>query len=1091
MRKFDNALICILLVALMLCLALGVALDPDVQANHQPLENCQVQISEVCAKNETILADNEGKYRDYIELYNPGPSINLRGCYLTDGSVSYRFEDFVIDREGYRLVFLSKDTTGFALSAAGRDSIQLHDPAGNIISQVKLQTLEADQVVHFVGGVWQLSDQPTPGFSNDRAGRFAFQTGVAVEQLALEISEILIANRMALPDELGMFSDVVELYNPTDRDIRLGGWCLSDSTAQRFRYRLPDATIAAGDYLLIYCDGENYISQQGLIHANFALTAQEELCLTAPNGDYVTVQPQYNGEDVSLALTENGYQFMATSLGYANTEQGCLDALEARIDSSSPLVISEVLLDSAGVPYEGALVDVVELFNRSSSPVDTTGWYLSDGGDLYAYALPEMTVEPGAYLVLPIGQQTTGFGLSADEVLYLSGPQHRLSQPVACQTSLPGCSISLIADGSYGLTDVSLGYENTQTGARAYQNAVSPQGLRLNEAMSSNSSYLSGPYGNTTDWVELYNAGKTPVQLSDYCLMDGTNQKQYPLPDKTLQHGAYTVILLSESDKNLRAGYDWLPMGLSSDGDSLYLVKDGKVEDYLILPAMVGDAAWGRPQGQTYAALIGTPTPEGENEEEALLSQMPTVSLPQGAYNDVTSLTVAFSAPGQIYYTIDCKDPDQFSQHYTGPIQITETTVFRVVAYEEGRAASQVLDLTYLVNEGDSLTTVCVVTDPVNLWGTYKGIYTTGDYMQSAFPYYGANYWRDMEVPVTVSLFEEDGTQGFSETCGLKIFGGFSRVQAKKSLACMFRNEFGSSSLDYPLFGEEGLGSFESFVLRSGGQDAYVAKIRDEVITSIASDYLGLPVQRNRPAALYLNGEYWGIYYIREKLNEQYVAGNFNVAKENVTLTQQSGLSSTEFAALQEYAQTHDLSDPECYAYVCSQINVDNYMDYVITQMWIENTDLGNVKFFKTNELPWHWALFDTDASMHNPANNSVRNFLTTGYISSSDTWSRVIINRLLLNPEFQDLFLRRMAWQINNVWNEQNVLARIEEYYGILKPEMDKEGARWSPSEALWEKNVQELRDFASKRNDYFLNYVQTYFGLTDRQMREYGFEV
>ena len=91
------------------------------------------------------------------------------------------FEDFVIDRAGYRLVFLSNDTTGFALSASGRDSIQLHDPAGNIISQVKLQTLEADQVVIFKNGVWQLSNQPTPGFANDLEGRYAFQTGEAAE----------------------------------------------------------------------------------------------------------------------------------------------------------------------------------------------------------------------------------------------------------------------------------------------------------------------------------------------------------------------------------------------------------------------------------------------------------------------------------------------------------------------------------------------------------------------------------------------------------------------------------------------------------------------------------------------------------------------------------------------------------------------------------------------------------------------------------------------------------------------------------------------------------------------------------------------
>jgi hypothetical protein len=171
--------------------------------------------------------------------------------------------------------------------------------------------------------------------------------------------------------------------------------------------------------------------------------------------------------------------------------------------------------------------------------------------------------------------------------------------------------------------------------------------------------------------------------------------------------------------------------------------------------------------------------------------------------------------------------------------------------------------------------------------------------------------------------------------------------------------------------------------------------------------------------------------------------------------------------------------------------NVDNYMDYVITQLWIENTDLGNVKFFKTTEMPWHWALFDTDASMRNPARNSVEKFLRPGIASSEDTWSRLLVSCLLQNPQFRDAFLHRMAWQLENVWNEETVVGRIDWYCQLLKDDIEKECARWSPSVKQWEKNVQEMRDFASRRSDYFIRHVQNFFGLTDKQMRAYGFEV
>lgn len=1094
MRKIDNILIWILLAALVLTFALGLRLDPASQAAKLPAGNYQVVISEICAKNETVIADNDGKYRDYIELYNFGPETDLTGCRLTDGSVTYRFDGLVLGAGEYRLLFLGAETTGFALSSSGRDSIQLQDPSGNIISQAKMRSVLGDQVMIYADGIWLLSDQSSPGFSNDGAGRDAFLTGTAAQSLSLQISEVLIANQMSLPDENGIFSDVVELHNPTAAPVRLSGWCLSDSAAQRFRFRLPDLTIPAGGYLTIHCDGENYVSDTGVLHANFALNAKEEVCLTDPSGAYVTVQPQHAGSDISMALTDTGYQLMTSSLGFANTEQGCSDAWESRVDPNNPLVISEVLTEDAGVPYDGKIVDVVELWNCSDRPVHTEGWYLSDGSDPYAYALPKTKIAPGGHLVVPLERQTTGFVLSDDEALYLMSPDFLYSRPVDCGGVQPGRSISLIENDTqttYELAAVSLGFENTTAGAQDFQEAAAPKGLLLSEAMSANDSYLPGPYRNTTDWVELYNAGSREIRLSEYSLSDAQGENRYPLPDETLKPGAYKVILLSETEKNLLKGYASLPFSLSADGDCLYLTKDGVIEDYLILPKLPGDTAWGRPADRQYAAQLTSPTPEQRNSAEAVISRMPTADFPQGSYDGVAELTVSFSGPGQIYYTTDCSEPDQSSNLYTGPIRITATTVFRVASYEEGCARSPILDLTYLVNEGDTLSTVCLVTDPDNLWSNYIGIYVVGDYAQAGFPYHGANYWRDTEVPATVSLFETDGSMGFSESCGLKIFGGFSRVQAKKSFACMFRSKFGASSLDYALFGDEGIGSFESFVLRAGGQDAFVAKFRDELITSLASDYLGLPVQRYRPVVLYLNGEYWGIYFIREKLNDQYVAGNFNAHSEDVALEQQKGDANAAYSALHRYACTHDMTNQADYEYVCSQINVQNYMDYIITQMWIENTDLGNVKFFKTPDIPWHWALFDTDASFRNAARNSVESVLVRKPSYGDDVHAKAIMVRLLDNPEFRDTFLRRIAWQLETVWNEKTVVARIDQFYDLLKNDIERECNRWGPSVSRWEKYVQELRDFASRRNDHFVNFVKNHFGLTDRQMREYGFEV
>ncbi len=1095
MAKKDTKLIWLLGIILVAGIVAGFLADPSTQAAFVPTGEYNIQITEICAKNETILADNDGKYRDYIELYNAGPDVDLTGCRLTDGSVtSDPFEGVTMAAGEYRVLFIGKETVGFALSSSGRDNIQLQDPNGKVITQTKVQALGDDQVMVLQNGVYQIGKNPSPGFANTKEGIAAFREGAQATELPLRISEVLIANRSVLPDENGVFSDVVELYNHTTKPIHLSSWAISDDVNERFRYRLPDVTVPAGHYLVLFCDGENYVSENGYIHTNFALSAGEDLCLTAPTGAYVVLNLQYIAENTSLAWEDEAYVSMAPSLGYPNTDNGRYQAQTARVNESSPLIISEVLLSDAGLPFGGQFVDAVELYNRSSKTVSTAGWYLSDGGDAYAFPLPQQELNPGEYVTYAISRQSTGFGLSLDETLYLMGPDFRIASPVVCIQPPMGCTISLVdsQDGpSYDFLPPTLGYANNEAGAESYASSCLSQDLQITEVMSSNSSYLRGPYGNTADWVELYNAGSSAINLSDYFLTDSSDLSKYALPDKTLAPGKYTVILLSETGKNLPNGYASLPFNLSSSGDRLYVTKSDTVVDYVVIPELSGNTAWGRPKGKAAFGLLEKPTPNAANTGIAKISKAPVADLPQGAYDNVASVTVSFSGPGEIYYTTDCSAPSRNSRRYTGPITISKTTVFRVAAYEDGASRSEVVNLTYLVNENDALGSVCLVTEPYNLWDHNYGIYADGPNKGETYPYQGANYWKNWERSASVALFEEDGSLGFYEPCGLKIFGGYSRANGKKSFACMFRGKYGASTLEYPLFGEKGLDSYESFVLRAGGQDAYMAKFRDEMITSLAYDYLGMPVQHYRPVTLYLNGSYWGIYFIREKVTDQYVAGNFNVKAEDVLMDNWSGDDCPEYIELQTYARRNDLTEQKHYDYILSQINEDNYTDYVITQMWIENMDLGNVKFCRTDDLEWHWILFDTDLSFMNASHDSVHYNLFKRDIWSFDFMSRVVIIKLLKNPEFRDNFIRRIAYQVNTVWNEEVVVQRIDYFQDLLQADMAKECRRWGGSVSTWEKYVENLRNFARKRNDYFIPDVQAFFGLTDQQMRDYGFEV
>ena len=1055
-----------------------------------------IRFTEICAKNQTILADNDGKHRDYIELHNSGSAVSLKGYTLYDGkNKSAPFDDIVLEENEYRVFFVSRSETGFAIGASGGDTIQLLDPAGRIVAQVSTTMMQEDEVMLWKNGAYKNSFEASPGFSNDSNGVKAFREGISVNFDRLVINEVLIENASALPDEKGIYSDIVELHNISESDIELSHFFVSDNLNDRFCYRLPEMTLESGSYLLLYCDGGNYISPEGYIHTNFRLSHGEEIVLTAHTGEYMTVPVSYIGEDISLSLGDDGaYSATDPSLGFPNDAYGMEMLRESRINWDSALVISEVLLSSSGVPYMGEFRDVIEITNMSDEQVNTIGWYLSDGNDPYDYPLTEKTLNPGESVVIICGSETTGFSLSEGETLLLTGTDYLHAPPVFCTNGDLGKSISLVSAGeesSYVFQDVTMGYPNDSSFHRSFLQGQTNADLQISEIMSNNISYLQGAYQTTSDWIELYNASDKDIRLSEYCLTDRSgNLGKYQLPDKVLSPGQYIVILLKDDATNLPKGYDVLPGSLSSDGETLYLSKNGSVVDYVFLPSLTTDMSYGREKDSIFFALLQSVTPGSANSVGVEMSSVPLVLTTPGVYNDVDYVDVILSAEGEIYYTTSCYAPSENSLLYTGPIRLTETTVLRVVCREEGKLTSEILDLTYIINEDDTLPVVSMVTSPDNLWNIDTGIYVMGNYAEEKDPYKGANFWMPWEKPASLTLFETDGS-GFSVNCGIRIFGGFSRALEKKSFSLLFRDTYGDGELCYPIFGEEGLDTFEALILRTSGQDAFSAKMRDVVITSLMSEYTDVPVQAYKPVVLYLNGEYWGLYYFREKLNEHYIAGHYNIDSDDVNMVKLAGWSCEEYIELLRYTVSHDMTVQEYYDYVCSRIDVDNYIDFYIAEMWIGNSDNGNVRYFLNEEGKWTWILYDTDITFQDSDMNFVASNLNEDGIGPGDTTCKTFAVKLMENQEFREKFLLRLAWQMNTIWTEDNIIRRIDQVEAMIIADMPKETARWGDTFENWEADVEHLRQYARERNGFMLEHIQNYFGLSDKEMRDYGFNV
>lgn len=1088
-------------VLLVLCLMLSIVLIYLYQTSSipdtVPTGPYSVIITEICSSNGSVDYDKNGEFSDYIELYNDGETFNLKDFALTISTKrkgQYTFGDVQFEAGTYMVLWLNGVDIPFKLSASGGETVSLLTPDTKVVCSATTEALMTDQVMLWSKDGYTLSYDASPGFANTAEGLELFRKGTPMAEDRIVINEVFIANKSLLPDYEGEFCDIIELKNISSEPISLGDWYIADSFDRRSRVKLPDKMLAPGEIAVIYASGKDTVAENGEIHADFRLSLGETVYLFHQN-TYAEVSTRECDANYSVSRGGDGnYTVMTATPGFENTDKGYDDLCLSRLDDAPAIVISELLLKRDLTAYGGKLRDVAELHNTTNAPVSLKGWYISDDPDEpYKYALPDVTIDAGGYYLIycenNIKSNSTGFSLSADEFLYLTTPEFKQTASVSCASAGRGMSRSLTEDGTYSNGEITLGYSNDENGAALYAKAVRPTTVEISEAVSLNSKYLAGPYGTYNDFCELHNLTGSDITLDGWFLSDDPkNPHKASLSGITIKAGGYLCIILSKDGLNIRSEYNSVALSLSYKGETLCLSSGDYIVDCMAMPALGENTSYGRPSGKDGFDILKEPTPDKSNSTASLATTpTPTGSLAQGVYDGSETLYLELTGEGKIYYTLDCTEPTAASTLYTGPITIDKTTIVRCIAIADGCKASGIKSLSYIVGEGDTLETVSLVCDPDDLFDYYTGIYATGPNASSTYPYTGANYWQRWERFCTISFFGEDLT--FTENAGLRIFGGWSRAEPKKSLAVFFRAKYGASSLNEQLFSDSDLCCYESFILRNTGQDVGRAWMRDALLTKIAGKYLGLDYQNNRPVVLYINGEFWGLYYIREKANENFIGAHQNVDPDTVQIATANGNTNDEYKALISYVKSHDLSVKENYEYVCSQVDIDNYIDYIIAEIIIANTDNGNIKFYKIDGGKWRWIIYDVDQSTHSPDHNTVETHLNPAGTGASNMFSTALINGLLKNKEFFDKFMTRFAYQLNKVWTPERMNSEIDRYVSLIKDALPKESAKWGRSIKYYDANVNRIRTFFENRNAKIVPMIQNYFKLSDSQMLSYGF--
>jgi hypothetical protein len=471
------------------------------------------------------------------------------------------------------------------------------------------------------------------------------------------------------------------------------------------------------------------------------------------------------------------------------------------------------------------------------------------------------------------------------------------------------------------------------------------------------------------------------------------------------------------------------------------------------------------------------------------------------------SLSLSGNQANQVIrYTIDGSTPNEQSLTYNGTINISENTSVRARIYAPNYLPSKTGTESYILGANHNIDIMLLSVKPGDFFDDDYGIYVFGPEGTYSYdiPYFGANFWEDWERPIHFSFYENNSDESAKFNAGVRIFGGWSRGQnGQRSLAFYARGQYGDSKFEHSFFDNVTYDNFEAFVLRNSGQDWLRSSMKDIMLTSLLRGS-ELDFQDYNPVATYINGEYWGMYNMREKINEHMLASKHNLNADEITLLTNNAEviegSNQEYTQIIDYINSYDLSDDTNFEFIRDKIDLKNYTLYQASNIYINNTDWpgNNIKFWKHQDVKWRWIMYDTDFGFGPFWNISNYWEDTLSFALDPDgqgwpnpPWSTLLFRKLTTNIGFRNQFINRYADELNTRFLPNNVINHIDETYAIIEPEILAHYNRWKddPSviDEIWDiygyvdYYVDNMKDFAVNRHPVVKEHIKQQFGLPD----------
>ncbi len=617
----------------------------------------------------------------------------------------------------------------------------------------------------------------------------------------------------------------------------------------------------------------------------------------------------------------------------------------------------------------------------------------------------------------------------------------------------------------------------------------------VNEYSCANWKQFADNYGKHEDWIELHNLSIVPVNIGGYYLSDDEDKPtKWQIPDDvTIPTLGYLIVYASGRNEGgngapLHTNFR-LTQTKNNPEHIVFSKPNGQAINDLEIIKTKTHQSVGWLQGEW--RVFTQPTPGYLNNCPCFerFAARPAVNQLAGFYEDSVVVSLSTSEPNSVIrFTLDGTEPNGVSPIYEEPFIFTETTVLKAVTFSDNPAIlpSFVQYKTYFVDVSHSLVVVSIGAEDVQEL---------------------ANGDAQLRPVGSFEYFGYDGEPKARTYGELNEHGQDSWANDQRSMDWVTRDEFGyNSAIEEKFFPLSERNDFQRLILRAAGDDNYPAAnhpqnkgsahIRDAYVHDIAErGNLRVDVRRSEKCIIYLNGDYWGVYDLRERPDDHdFTDFYYNQGKYDIQFIKTWGSTWAEYGdqqalddweVLYDFIQDNDMADANNFKQVAEQYDYESLVDYVIINSfsvcsdWL-NWNTGWWRGFNPDgeHKKWGYILWDNDATFAHYINYTgipdtspyAAPCNPEGLAGWQDPEGHIqVLNKLRDNPVFDQYYITRQADLWNTVFNCENMLNYLDSIIAKIQPEMEQHADRWDGDYAAWQQNANKLRNFISIRCQEF----------------------